>query len=350
MAFYSYIFSANYKKFFNTLKEISKKENKSYIGMTLDTGYCVFRYGLGLSDYTNFKIYNKTRKERKEYVGTRLENKFYEIVSPSAYKKRYTIKYDFLEDFKEFTKRDFIVPNEQNYEEVLKFLEKHDAFMSKPYDGLAGRDVKKEYTKNIKNKKQFWEECIKNRIFLEELVVQHSEMNKLCEKSVNTIRIMTFNDHGNPRIIWMGLRVGNGVNSIDNFHAQGMGVNIDINTGKLVGNAIDKDLNEFKEHPTSHIKFDGFQIPCFEEAKQMVLKASLKSDKILVVGWDVAISENEPIIIEGNRRPGFDLVQVLSNKGRKDIIRSVLNDVKRKKTEDKTQEYISKDRKSHKNT
>ena len=335
MAFYSYIFSANYKRFFNNLKEISKKENKNYIGMILDAGYCVFRYGLGLSDYTNFKIYNKSRKERKEYVGTRMENKFYEIVSPSAYKKRYTIKYDFLEDFKEFTKRDFIVPNENNYGEFLEFLNNHKVFMSKPYDGLAGRDVKKEYVEKIKDKKEFFDKCIENRIFLEELVVQHPEINKLCDKSVNTMRIMTFNDNGNPRIIWMGLRVGNGVNAVDNFHAKGMGVNIDINTGKLVGNAIDKDLNEFEEHPKSHVKFDGFQIPCFEEAKQMVLKASLRSDKILVVGWDVAISENGPVIIEGNRRPGFDLVQVLSNRGRKDIIRDVLKDVGKGKSKNK---------------
>ena len=59
----------------------------------------------------------------------------------------------------------------------------------------------------------------------------------------------------------------------------------------------------------------------------MVLKASLESDKILVVGWDVAISENGPVIIEGNRRPGFDIVQVLSG-GRMDIINDVLDSLK----------------------
>ena len=61
----------------------------------------------------------------------------------------------------------------------------------------------------------------------------------------------------------------------------------------------------------------------------MVLDASLRSDKILVVGWDVAISDKGPIIIEGNRRPGFDLVQVLSG-GRMDIVKDVLNCVKKK--------------------
>ena len=298
--------------------------------MIFDTGYCVFRYGFCLSDYLNYKLYNKNKKERKKYVSTTTENKFYETVSPSAYKKRYTVKPNFLADFKEYTKRDFIVPKEGNYEEFLKFLDNHEVFMSKPYDGLGGADVKKEYVKDIKDKKEYFENAIQNRIFLEELVKQHPDMNKLCSKSVNTMRIMTFNDNGNPRIIWMGLRVGNGINSIDNFHAQGMVVNVDMETGKLVGNAFDKNLDEYTEHPLTHVKFDGFQIPYFEEAKQMVLKASLESDKILVVGWDVAISENGPVIIEGNRRPGLDIVQVLSG-GQIDMINDVLDCVKKNK-------------------
>ena len=327
MAFYSYIFSANYSRFFDNLKKVAKKENKNFVRLVFDTGYCVFRYGFGLTDYLNYKLYNKNGKERKKYLSTKIENKFYETVSPSAYKKRYTVKPDFLADFKKYTKRDFIVPKENNYQDFEKFLDSHEVFMSKPYDGLGGADVKKEYTKDITNRKEYFENCIKNRIFLEELVIQHSEMNKLCDKSVNTMRIMTFNNHGKSEIIWMGLRVGNGVNAIDNFHAKGMAVNIDVETGKLIGKAIDKDLNEYEEHPVSHIKFDGFQIPCFEEAKKMVLEACLESDKILVVGWDIAISDKGPVIIEGNRRPGFDIVQVLSG-GRKDIVDYVLNCIK----------------------
>ena len=44
-----------------------------------------------------------------------------------------------------------------------------------------------------------------------------------------------------------------------------------------------------------------------------------------MVGWDVAITEKGTTLIEGNRRPGFDLIQVLSKKGRKDIMRYCLN-------------------------
>jgi hypothetical protein len=329
MAFYSYIFSANYKRFAHNLKKIAKENHRSYLMLTLDTYYSIIKYGIGLSDYLNYQFYSRSKKERKEYVGIKLQNTFYEKVSPSAYKKRYTIKPTFLKEFKEYTKRDFFVPNENNFAEFQAFLSKHATFMRKPYDGLGGADVTKVHTKDITDKQAFYEELIKKHLFLEELVIQHEILNKLCDTSVNTIRIMTFNHHQKPEILWAGLRIGNGVNPVDNFHAGGMGAEINLETGELIGPALDKDLNQFANHPKSNIKIDGFKIPYFDEVKEMVKKAALESDKILVVGWDVAITPSGPLIIEGNRRPGFDLVQVTSNRGRMDIIRKVLKNVEK---------------------
>ncbi|MDO5555748.1 MAG: sugar-transfer associated ATP-grasp domain-containing protein [Clostridia bacterium] len=113
----------------------------------------------------------------------------------------------------------------------------------------------------------------------------------------------------------------------DNFHQGGKGVLIDIQKGQLVGNGIDKKLNE-SENSITNIKFDGFQIPYWEEIKNMVLEASLINDKVNLIGWDVAISKNGPLIIEGNRGPGFDLVQVLLKKGAKYMLDNLLEEVK----------------------
>lgn len=60
----------------------------------------------------------------------------------------------------------------------------------------------------------------------------------------------------------------------------------------------------------------------------MVLEASLINDKVNLIGWDVAISKNGPLIIEGNRGPGFDLVQVLLKKGAKYMLDNLLEEVK----------------------
>ena len=327
MAFYSYMFHANYGRFFKKLSAVAKKEHRFFPALVVDTAWCVFRYGMALSDYLNYELYKRTAHERREYVSTRTENSFYETVSPSAFKKRFTVKQNFLREFKAYTRRDCIVPGEDSFEQFCGFLDENPQFMAKPYDGLGGQGVQKLSAAEISDRQAYYDHCIENRIFLEQLVHQHPDLNKLCPASVNTARIMTFNDHGKPEILWMGLRVGNGVNPVDNFHANGMGVAIDMETGKLKGNAIDKDCNLFSVHPTTGVAFDGFQLPDFQEAVDLVLKGALESDKILVIGWDVAFSDQGPVIIEANRRPGYDLVQVLDGRGRMDIIRSVLSRV-----------------------
>lgn len=112
-------------------------------------------------------------------------------------------------------------------------------------------------------------------------------------------------------------------------------------TGKLTGNGIDKRLNEAEESVTG-IKFDGFQIPYWEEIKEMVLEAALVNDKVNLVGWDVAISKNGPLIIEGNRGPGFDLVQMLLKKGTKYMLDDLLEEVKLGKLREEKETTLKK--------
>jgi glutathione synthase/RimK-type ligase-like ATP-grasp enzyme len=63
--------------------------------------------------------------------------------------------------------------------------------------------------------------------------------------------------------------------------------------------------------------------------KELVLEAALVNDQIHFVGWDVALTPNGPLLIEGNRGPGFDIVQVLTNKGMKPMLEELVNEVER---------------------
>ena len=67
MGILSYAMSANYGRFYNDLKEISKTNKKPAWLMFMDAGMCSILYGAGLQDYLNFKFYEKKRKERKTY-------------------------------------------------------------------------------------------------------------------------------------------------------------------------------------------------------------------------------------------------------------------------------------------
>ena len=323
MSLIEYAKAGNLKKFRNNLKEISKKENKSTFYLFNHFLITFLKSGCGYSDYLNYQLYNKTFKEISEYVTIKHQDKFYEIVSPAKYKTFFTIKPNFLNNFKNFINRDFF--EDGSIEDLEKFLSNNEEFMVKPRDGLGGMGVYKEYKKNIKDINEFYNYLKNNNLFIEEYVKQNEDINKLCKESVNTIRIMTFSYNGKSEIVYAAMRIGNGFNNVDNFHQGGMGCKIDLEKGILIGDAIDKDLNHFVVHPKSKVKFDGFKIPYWEEAKKLVLDASKVNNNIHLVGWDVAITDDGPTLIEGNRRPGFDLIQVLSKRGRKDIMRHCLD-------------------------
>lgn len=322
MSIVSYALKGNLKKFNQKINELAEKENRNSFRLKLNFLNCFRLIGCGYSDYLNYELYNKTKKEILEYASIKDQDKFYEIVSPSKYKTFFTIKTNFLRNFKKYINRDFF--DQGSLEELKKFLKKHEYFMIKPYDGLGGSGIEKLYTKDIKNIEEFYEKLKNNHLFLEEYVEQHPKINAICDNSVNTIRIMTFSYNGKSEILFAGMRFGNGRESVDNFHKGGMACLVDLNTGKLTGKAFNKNLEYFESHPKSHIKFDGFEIPNWDKIKKMVLEAALVNKEIHVVGWDVAVTKDGATFIEGNRRPGFDLVQVLSKKGRKDIMRHCL--------------------------
>lgn len=317
------------KEYLKRINEVAIDNNRSTLFMTIDMLIWYVFYGATLTDYLNYEFYKRTFKERRKYAVVRTQGKFYERVSPSLYKEFFTIKPNFLNNFKEYVKRDYYIL-EYGIEKLNEFLKNNKEFMIKPIDGLGGASVRKMKSNSVTNMQEFMDKLINERLFLEELIIQHKKMSALCESSVNTIRIMTFVNNDKSEILYAALRVGNGVYEVDNFHKGGMGVSIDTKTGKLKGNAIDKDLKEYKRHPVSKTYFDKFALPFWSETKELVLKAAKVNQNIKVVGWDVAITKTGPILVEGNRRAGFDLVQVLSKKGRKDIMYHVNNELNKR--------------------
>lgn len=319
--------SANYKGFLEKLKIIANKEGKIYLFLIVDYLFLLIFRGFAFNDYLNYELYNKSFKERKEYVSVKDQDKFYELVSPSLYKESFSNKTKFMKLFKDYVKRDFI-DKSNCINDLVKFLNKNEEIIVKPIDGLGGANVTKLKSKNIKNIDLFYNEMVKNNYLVEELVKQHKSLAEFSPSSVNTIRIMTSNINNNPQVVFAALRVGNGKNHVDNFHQGGMASLVNVETGILTSEAVDKDLHHYKYHPLSKKAFKGYKIPYFDEAKELVLKASKVVPEIKVVGWDVAITPDGPVIIEGNRRAGFDIVQVVSGVGRKDIIREIKKELK----------------------
>jgi hypothetical protein len=100
--------------------------------------------------------------------------------------------------------------------------------------------------------------------------------------------------------------------TVDNLHAGGIGALVDIDTGRL-GQASnlgsDARLGWFASHPDTGAPIEGRVIPRWTETKAAALAAHRQFTDRVVVGWDIAILDDGPIIVEGNGNPDLDILQ-----------------------------------------
>ncbi len=301
------LFGLNFKNFFIILDKISKRSNKLKILVFFDIILCSFFYGSGYVDYYLFNFENVSRKKRKTFITRSINNEYIKKLNNRKYYKYFDNKDLFNEKFRDFIKRDYLNLNKCDFKEFKKFVNKHKTFIAKPLNGTGGVGVKKvsinkdekEIYDNLKNNKQF---------LLEECVIQKDYLSKLYPHSVNTLRIVTLRVNGDTHIVARILRIGNKGNIVDNFHKDGMYTTLD-ECGIVSKPAIDRDGNIYYIHPETKESVINFRIYNFEEIINFVKKASEVIPEIGYVGWDIAITDKGPVLIEGNNLPGYDLYQ-----------------------------------------
>lgn len=316
----------NYKKYYNDLKRLSEKNGKNVNLMMLDTAVSFLFFKSGLQDYLNYKFYEKNFEERNTYATIGYQNKFYKLAANIDYADFFSNKENFHKNFQKFTKREFVSGNDEYYK-VEKFIRKYKFVIRKPICGLGGANVEKINSKNIKDIKNFYDALKKDNCLLEEMIIQDERWAKLNPDSVNTIRVVTKCVNQKSSIMFAVARIGSGQSIVDNFHQGGIGVKVDIENGKLIGPAIDKAGNITDVVPSTKMAIDGFIIPYWEDVIKMVNEAAKVNDKVNIVGWDVAISKDGPVIIEGNRGPGMDIVQVLYQRGIKAELKKLKKEI-----------------------
>ena len=152
-------------------------------------------------------------------------------------------------------------------------------------------------------------ETLKTGTFVHtEVIKQNAAINKIHSKSVNTLRIITLSTHDSEiEIISVFIRFGVGDSVVDNASSGGFFVGVNIESGTL------KRIGYFKpgfggkkptRHPDSNFKFEGFKIPYYKEACESVINAA-KVIPDRLIGWDVAITDEGPIIVESNAEPNM---------------------------------------------
>jgi glutathione synthase/RimK-type ligase-like ATP-grasp enzyme len=135
---------------------------------------------------------------------------------------------------------------------------------------------------------------------LQEYIEQSKVMKELNGDSVNTVRIVSTRWNENTNILAAMVRIGRKGVHIDNASNGGVFVGIDVTTGCLNKYGYSYDSCRTTKHPDSGVEYSGFRIPYWKECISIIKKLHPIIFGLATIGWDIAITENGPIVVEIN--------------------------------------------------
>lgn len=165
--------------------------------------------------------------------------------------------------------------------------------------------------KKIASKKEILSKIISDDFLLQEKIKQHEAISRLNPTSVNTIRIVTTKYNDAVNVLSVVIRIGTSSDKVvDNAATGGTYVAID-EAGRLqkYGYYHPGMGTKAAIHPVSNVTYLGYQIPYWDEVIRLVKNAHEIVPDINTIGWDVAITDKGPILIEGNDNYEISIMQ-----------------------------------------
>ena len=304
--------NASMDKFLKEVKKASKRSGKNPAFIVKDMIHCMRKFGAGYYDYNIFKFYELTDEQRDTYLTRFRSKKLIAQYNDESYSHIFDNKNEMNEVFKDYIGRQYVDMDTATREEIEKFYEDHDTFFCKVKTGECGHGAELLKKEAFGSAEGFYN-YVKQKDFgtIEEQIVNHPDLAKVYPYSVNCMRMITLiGDDGQPHLLRAGQKFGRNGRIVDNYGVHGP---VDLETGVFLYPAHPGDTQDHRlvtRHPNTGYPLIGFQVPCFQEAKEMVLKAAMVVPQMRYIGWDVAVTPHGPVIIEGNNYCAHDFWQL----------------------------------------
>lgn len=146
----------------------------------------------------------------------------------------------------------------------------------------------------------------------------HPDMADIAINALATVRMTTmFNEQGEPEVVTSVLRFASREDlRVDNIKAGGLMAPVDAETGVLGPACRGRGIEEYDRHPASGATIAGRTLPNWPEAVALAKRAHLEAfPEYTLVGWDVVLSGDGPLILEGNGKPCMIIAQRAPRRG-----------------------------------
>ena len=300
-----YLKELDWNKFSNFLEYTLRVSEKSKVAILTDIVKSVFTYNISLLEYFQFRFYELDEEERQQWAGTGYMYEFQQRMNPTDARSILENKPEFMEEYEEFIRHDFATIDElrKSDKKARKLLKVQSGkLVLKRSDGGSGKGIQVIETEGLTKEILLEKLEASGNDMVEEYVVQHEQLMRLSPSGLNTVRIITQVTENNEAVV-IDSRLRITVNShVDNMAAGNIAAAVDSDTGVVISDAVYSDMTKdpAENHPATGVTIEGFQIPYWDETIQMVMQAALKNVSNRSIGWDVAITNHGPELIEGN--------------------------------------------------
>ncbi|HEU4630919.1 MAG TPA: sugar-transfer associated ATP-grasp domain-containing protein [Gemmatimonadaceae bacterium] len=154
-----------------------------------------------------------------------------------------------------------------------------------------------------------------NRILVQPCLRNHRDLLPLTPGGLCTVRVLTYrHPGGEPRVALASYKMPVGDAPADNFCYGGIIAPVDLATGRL-GEAIRRRGAvpvPIERHPDTGTVIAGHQLPLWSETLTLARRALEAGFERPTIGWDIAITDDGPVLVEGNTKSNPDVAQAPS--------------------------------------
>lgn len=332
-----YLLKTKWRLVFRYSRFVKREKKISYPKQIREVIYTMIKHNAAPIDYYSYRFYELPKREWGLFPCMGFMYEFQLRMNPPEARIVLHDKIKFLEKFDTLSGRKWA---------SLDYLKRDRKFAENFYNTACSKIVLKKSTGGagkqvevIDGKKYSLESMLhfmdtEGFNLAEHYIVQHDELMRLSPAAVNTIRIVTqfLGDRAVILLSFIRVSVDADVDNLSiNDFGKNFGASIDLESGEIKNPGIYLDITKPKvfEHPITKVPVIGFKIPYWNECKTLAIQAAELTPENRSIGWDIAITNDGPVLVEGNHNWSL-LSMVIGSEKLKNDFKLYLNSLKKK--------------------